>query len=51
LALSTFGKARFSSSSASITVAATTRRVNHLLSAGTTYHGAWGVLVARIISS
>jgi len=30
--------------------AATTTRVNHLLSAGTTYHGAWALAVWRIMS-
>ena len=36
----------------SVTIApATTRRVNHLWSAGTTYQGAQGVLVAAIASS
>ena len=37
--------------SASITAAATTTRVNHLLSAGTTYHGAPLLAVFWIISS
>src|SRR5215510_7645089 len=35
----------------SMTAAATTMRVNHLLSAGTTYHGAAFVAVFRIVSS
>ena len=34
-----------------MTAAATTTRVNHLLSAGTTYHGASLVAVLRIMSS
>jgi len=37
---STSGYARSSEARASMTAAATTTRVNHLLSAGTTYHGA-----------
>src|SRR5580704_1938679 len=48
---STFGYVRLSSSTASPIAAATTRRVNHLLSAGTTYHGACLAAVARIASS
>jgi hypothetical protein len=48
--LLTFGSWRLSASNVSMTAAATTVRVNHLLSAGTTYHGASGVEVSRIIS-
>src|SRR4030095_150131 len=51
LASLTVGYARSSEDSASITAAATTTRVNHLLSAGTTYHGARLVAVFRIVSS
>src|ERR1017187_6351006 len=47
----TSGYRRSSESSASITAAATTTRVNHLLSAGTTYQGDSSVEVSRIISS
>src|SRR5438034_1394805 len=43
---STFGYARSRSARASITAATTTTRVNHLLSAGTTYHGASFVAVS-----
>src|SRR5450432_215703 len=50
-AASTSGYARSSDSSASITTADTTIRVNHLLSAGTTYHGACLLAVPPIISS
>src|SRR5258706_5724925 len=39
LALSTWGYARSREASVSTTAAATATRVNHLLSAGTTYHG------------
>ncbi len=48
---STFGYVRSSFSTASTIAAATTSRVNHLLSAGTTYHGACFDAVARIASS
>ena len=41
----TSGYFKSSDAIASITAAATTRRVNHLLSAGTTYHGASSVAV------
>jgi PhoH-like ATPase len=51
LALPTSGYSRSSDASASMTAPATTARVNHLWSAGTTYQGAQGVAVARIISS
>src|SRR6516165_7872019 len=47
----TLGNERSRPFSASMITEATTRRVNHLWSAGTTYQGACGVLVARIISS
>src|SRR5512141_165945 len=47
----TFGYFRSRSASASMTAAATATRVNHLLSAGTTYHGAALVAVLRIMSS
>ena len=47
----TSGYDSLSEASVSITAAATTTRVNHLLSAGTTYHGAAGVAVCRIMSS
>ena len=50
-ALSTSGNARSNSSSASTIADATTSRVNHLLSAGTTYHGACLVAVFCTISS
>src|SRR5262245_3018859 len=50
-ALPTFGYSRSSESSASMMAAATTTRVNHLLSAGTTYQGASSVAVSRIASS
>src|SRR5256886_2608318 len=43
---STLGYARSSEARVSITAAATTTRVNHLLSAGTTYHGASFVAVS-----
>src|SRR6266446_4548355 len=43
---STFGYARSSEARVSITAAATITRVNHLLSAGTTYHGASFVAVS-----
>ena len=49
--LSTSGKRGSSSSSRPTIAAATTRRANHLLSAGTTYHGAFLVAVERIASS
>src|SRR5215831_792000 len=48
---STFGNVRSSCSTASTIAAATTRRVNHLLSAGTTNHGACVDAEARIASS
>src|SRR5215510_1105724 len=48
---SIFGYVRSSPSTACTIAAATTSRVNHLLSAGTTYHGAWFDAVARIASS
>src|SRR5579862_2415424 len=48
---STFGYARSKDSSASTITVETTSRVNHLLSAGTTYHGACLVAVFRIMSS
>src|SRR5258706_10305880 len=48
---STFGYARSSCSTASTIAAATTSRVNHLLLAGTTNHGACVDAVARIASS
>ena len=51
VASSTLGYCKPSDQSVSITAAATTRRVNHLLSAGTTYHGAWSAAVLRIASS
>ena len=47
----TFGWCKSSLDSVSITAAATTSQVNHLLSAGTTYQGASGVAVWRIMSS
>ncbi len=47
----TFGNARSSPSRARTTTSATANRANHLWSAGITYQGAWGVLVAPIISS
>src|SRR5580765_8678331 len=47
----TFGYARSSDSNVSTTTVEITSRVNHLLSAGTTYHGACSVAVLRIISS
>src|SRR5258707_15422219 len=47
----TLGYARSRSSSVSITAAATTTRVNHLLFAGTTYHGAAFVAVSLVICS
>ena len=46
----TFGYARSSCSTTSTIAAATTSRVNHLLSAGTTYHGACSDAVARMAS-
>src|SRR6516225_1734709 len=49
LALSTSGYARSRDTSVSITAAATTTRVNHFLSAGTTYHGLCLVAVFRIM--
>src|SRR5260370_11864743 len=51
LALSTWGYARSREASVSTTAAATTTRVNHLLSAGTTYHGLCFVAVFLILSS
>src|SRR5215467_15175779 len=48
---SAFRYLRSRESSATTTAAATTARANHLLSAGTTYHGAAFVAVFRIISS
>ena len=45
-----WGIFKSSPSSASIIAATTTSRVNHLLSAGTTNHGACGVAVAAIAS-
>src|SRR6185503_12484174 len=51
LALSTFGYFRSSPAIVSMIAAATITRVYHLLSAGTTYHGASLVAVARIASS
>src|SRR5262245_26781022 len=48
---SAFGYLRSRESSAAMTAAATTTRANHLLSAGTTYHGAAFVAVFRIMSS
>src|SRR5262249_51168916 len=51
LAALTFGYVRLSVSTATTTAAATTRRVNHLLSAGTTNQGAFFEAVARIASS
>src|ERR1700704_2418083 len=48
---SIFGYESFSALSASTTAAATTSRVNHLLSAGTTYQGACGLAVFWIMSS
>src|SRR5262249_20498031 len=50
-ALVNLGYARSRLLSASTTAAATTSRVNHLWSAGTTYHGACGVAVCWIMSS
>src|SRR5438094_493526 len=47
----TFGYAKSRSAKASITAAATITRVNHLLSAATTYHGASFVAVCWIICS
>src|SRR4029078_8709338 len=47
----TVGYASFRSFKVSTTAAATTRRVYHLLSAGTTYQGACLLEVATIISS
>src|SRR3546814_7910395 len=47
--LSGAGKAGAMRFSRSTTAPATTRRVNHLLSAGTTYQGACGALVSRKI--
>ena len=44
------GKLGSSEPRASMIAAATTRRVNHLWSAGTTYQGAWLAAVARIYS-
>src|SRR6266481_972875 len=49
-AASIFGKWRSRDQRASTMAAATTTRVNHLLSAGTTYHGARLVAVWRIVS-
>src|SRR5882672_12073966 len=46
-----FGYSSCRESMASITAPATTIRVNHLLSAGTTYQGAYSVAVCRIMSS
>jgi hypothetical protein len=51
LALSTWGYARSREASVSTTAAATTTRVNRLLSAGTTYHELCFVAVSRIMSS
>src|SRR5580700_3889945 len=50
-ASSTLGYARSSDSSVSTSTADTTSRVNHLLSAGTPYHGASSLAVFAIISS
>src|SRR5579862_3011723 len=50
-ASSTFGNDNLRLSSVSTSTVETTSRVNHLLSAGTTYHGASLVAVLRIISS
>src|SRR4030095_23724 len=47
----TFGYSSLSDAIASMTALATTMRVNHLLSAGTTCHGACSVAVCRIMSS
>src|SRR5439155_25512308 len=47
----TFGYANLSEARVSITAAATTTRVNHLLSAGTTYQCDSFVAVQRIVSS
>ena len=47
----TLGNERWSDSRASMMTSATARRVNHLLSAGMTCHGAWPVLVWRIMCS
>ena len=51
LASSTTGKCSFRRLIWLTTAADTTSRVNHLLSAGTTYQGAYSVAVLRIISS
>src|SRR5262249_16939121 len=51
LALSTLGYARSREASVSTMAAPTTTRVNHLLSAGTTYQGLSLVAVFRIMSS
>src|SRR5439155_15086353 len=51
LSASIFGKESFISSSVWTITSESTRRVNHLLSAGTTYHGAPSVAVLRIMSS
>ena len=52
LVFALFGSSRHLVVSAdSATAAATTNRVNHLLSAGTTYHGLCLVAVFRIMSS
>src|SRR5258707_4132576 len=51
LAASTLGYDSLSSSNVSTRTADTTSRVNHLLSAGTTYQGALSVAVLRIMSS
>jgi len=51
LALSTWGYARSREASGSTIAAATTTQVNHLLLAGTTYHGLCFVAVFRIMSS
>src|SRR6185503_11226089 len=50
-ALLTVGYARSKEASALITAEATAILVNHLLSAGITYQGAYSVAVFRIVSS
>src|ERR1700733_6391850 len=50
-AASTFGYDNLRLSNVSTNTVDTTSRVNHLLSAGTTYHGAASLAVFRIISS
>src|SRR4051794_35512933 len=51
LASLTFGYCNFIAANVSITAAATITRVNHLLSAGTTYQGEFSEAVSQMVSS